>query len=149
MTVDYTQYKLWERELIFKEQHKDLPQGNYAILWEDPADLKTPAKVTRPSPTWLAMAMHGGILPPVEIYWMIEGDGDVVSPISRFLLHKAPPIGPMTEGEAMEYLIKKDIPKRVWRDYKGNRQILKIVPVDQIPQDRSHRDAWHIEQEAA
>jgi len=147
--IDYSQYKLWEREMIFKDQHKDLPQGNYAILWEDPADPDEPAKATRPSPTWLAMAMHGGILPPVEIYHAIASDGDKVSSINKFLLHKLPPIGPMTEEEAMEYLVMKDLPPRVWRDYKGNRQILKIIPVNMVPQDRSNRNAWRIEQEAA
>lgn len=147
--INYGQYDLWERELIFREQCKGVPKCQYAVVWEDPKDPDASAKVTRPNPMWLAMAMHGGILPPVEVYWVIEGDGDTVSPISRFLLHKAPPVGPMTEEQAMEYLIKKDIPKRVWRDYKGNRQILKIVPVSYVPSDRSDRDIWCIEQEAA
>jgi len=49
----------------------------------------------------------------------------------------------------MEYLIEKDIPASVWRDYKGNRTILKIVPRHLIPSDRSFRNAWKINQEAA
>jgi hypothetical protein len=53
----------------------------------------------------------------------------------------------MTEEEAMEYLVMKDVPPQVWRDYKGNRCILKIVPVELIPTDRTFRDAWKINQE--
>src|SRR6056297_299285 len=149
--TDYRQHKLWEREMIFKDQHKDLPQGNYAILWEDPLG-DEPAKVTRPSPTWLAMAMHGGILPPVEVYWALREDeeahhkaaladlpsGATEAPAAKknfrhtrgHLLHETPPVPAMTEEEAMEYLVMKDLPPRVWRDYKGNRSILKIVPVE-------------------
>lgn len=151
MTV-YSQYKLWERELIFKDQHEDLPQGNYAILWEDPADPDAPAKVTRPSPSWLAMAMHGGILPSVDVHLALcedeERDG-FVRHTRGYLLHETPPAPAMTEEEAMEYLVKKDIPPRVWRDYKGNRSILKIVPVELVPADRSFRNSWKIKQEAA
>ena len=149
MTIDYSQYKLWEREMIFKEQHKDLPQGNYAILWEDPADPDAPAKVTRPSPTWLAMAMHGGILPPIEAYWALaqdEAKPDFKRHTRGYLLHDLYPIDALTEEQAMEYLVMKDIPPRVWRDYKGNRTILKIIPVSAIPTDRTNRNAWRVSQ---
>ena len=150
--INYSQHKLWERELIFKDQHKDLPQGNYAIMWEDPAAPDEPAKVTRPSPTWLAMAMHGGILPPVEVYHALREDEDApgfTHHTRDHLLHEAPPVPAMTEEEAMEYLIMKDIPPRVWRDYQGNRSILRIVPVELVPTNRSYRNAWNINQEAA
>ena len=53
----------------------------------------------------------------------------------------------MTEEEAIEYLIMKDIPPNVWRDYEGNRCIMRIVPVELIPSDRSFRNAWKINQE--
>jgi hypothetical protein len=52
----------------------------------------------------------------------------------------------MTEEEAIEYLIMKDCPVETWRDYKGNRTIMKIVPVELIPSDRSFRNAWRIMQ---
>jgi hypothetical protein len=53
----------------------------------------------------------------------------------------------MAEEEAIEYLIKKDIPPRIWRDYRGNRVIMKIVPVELIPSDRTFRGAWKVAQE--
>jgi hypothetical protein len=62
-------------------------------------------------------------------------------------LHDTPPIGPMTEEAALEYLVMKDISPAVWRDYQGNRTIMKIVPVELIPSDRSFRNAWKIKQE--
>jgi len=64
-------------------------------------------------------------------------------------LHDTPPIGPMTEEEAIEYLVMKDISPAVWRDYTGNRCIMKIVPVELIPTDRGYRNAWKIKQQAA
>jgi len=150
MSIDYSKYKLWERELIFQSRHKDHPKPNYAILWEDPSDPEAPAKVTSPSPVWLAMAMHGGILPPVWVYHELKKD-EAQPGFKRHtrghLLHETEPVPAMTEEEAMEYLIQKDIPERVWKDYRGNRTILKIVPRHLIPSDRSFRNAWSIKQE--
>lgn len=104
------------------EARKRLPpvQSQYRVLFEDPADPDAPAKVLVPDPNWMGAALAGGILPS---------------------------IGPMTEEQAIEYLIQKDIPPRVWRDYRGNRTILKIVPVELISSDRSYRNAWRISQE--
>lgn len=36
--INYSEYKLWEREQIFQHLHKDLPEPQYAIIWEDPAE---------------------------------------------------------------------------------------------------------------
>jgi len=150
MTYDYSTMPLWAREQAFTSDHKDLPQGKYAILWEDPSDPDAPAHVTVASPQWLAMAMHGGILPPVEVYHELAAD-EAQPGFTRHtrgnLLHDTPPVPAMTEEEAMEYLVKKDIPQRVWKDYRGNRTILKIVPRTMIPTNRSHRNAWRINQE--
>ena len=147
--TDYASMKLWERELVFTAEHKDHPQGQYAILWEDPSEPEAAAAVTRPSPVWLAMAMHGGILPPVEVYHALKDDSEApgfTKHTRGHLLHETPPLPEMTEEEAMEYLVMKDIPRRVWKDYKGNRCIMKIVPVELIPSDRSFREAWTINQ---
>ena len=152
--IDWATYPLWEREAIFShicnENNVELEQGNYAILWEDPEQLDMPAKVTYPSPRWLAMAMHGHILPPVEVYWALAADEsqeDFKRHSRGALLHDTTPMNPMTEEEAMEYLIMKDIPPRVWRDYKGNRIIVRVVRREEIPTDRSNRNEWRIPQE--
>ena len=77
----------------------------------------------------------------------LADDGAVGQPTA--ITTGQPPVPAMTEEQAMEYLVMKDLPPLVWRDYKGNRSILKIVPVNLVPTDRSHRNAWKIKQEAA
>jgi len=154
--VDWSSLKLWEREQVFqqvvKDAGEDFDQPPYAILWEDPDDLDAPMKVTIPAPAWWAMALHGGILPPVEVYHELahdEAQPGFTRHTRGHLLHETGPVGPMTEEEAMEYLVKKDVPQRVWKGYKGNRTIMKIVPRHLVPKGREYRNAWKIKQEAA
>ena len=47
--------------------------------------------------------------------------------LARELLHDMKPIDAMTEKQAIEYLIMKDIPQHIWRDYeKSNKPRLVI-----------------------
>ena len=118
-------------------------QSKYRVLFEDPTQPDAPAAVLVPDPNWMAAALEGNILPPIDTY---QRDRDV--PDGQPKEHPyAEPIGAMTEEEAIEYLIQKDIPPQVWRDYQGNRAVMKIVPVELIPSDRSFRNAWKINQE--
>jgi hypothetical protein len=134
---------LWDRLAEAKSRLEPI-QSKYRVLFEDPSDLSAPAAVLVPDPNWMAAALAGGVLPPIETYLK---DRDV--PDGQPKEHPyAEPIGAMTEEQAIEYLIQKDISPAVWRDYKGNRAILKIVPVELIPSDRSFRNAWKINQEA-
>jgi hypothetical protein len=134
---------LWDRLAEAKSRLEPI-QSKYRVLFEDPSDLSAPAAVLVPDPNWMAAALAGGVLPPIETYLR---DRDV--PDGQLKEHPyAEPIGPLTEEQAIEYLIQKDISPAVWRDYKGNRVILKIVPVELIPSDRSFRNAWKINQEA-
>ena len=125
------------------KSHLTPVQSKYRVLFEDSQD--EPAKVLVPDPNWMAAALVGSILPPIDTYLR---DRDV--PDGQPKEHPyAEPIGPMTEEEAIEYLIMKDINPAVWRDYQGNRVVLKIVPVELIPSDRSFRNAWKITQTKA
>jgi hypothetical protein len=134
---------LWDRLAEAKSRLEPI-QSKYRVLFEDPSDLSAPAAVLVPDPNWMAAALAGGVLPPIETYLR---DRDV--PDGQPKEHPyAEPIGAMTEEQAIEYLIQKDISPAVWRDYKGNRAIIKIVPVELIPSDRSFRNAWKINQEA-
>ena len=150
--TDYSTMPLWARELDFIPKAKakgPLPDPQFAILWEDPDAPDNPACVTIPSSEWLAMAMHGGILPPVEVYWALaedEAQPDFKQHTRGHLLHETQPVQAMTEEEAMEYLVKMVLPTRVWKTYTGNRTILKIVPRSLIPADRAYRNAWNINQ---
>lgn len=132
---------LWTRLLEAKSRLKPV-QSKYRVLFEDPATPDEPAKVLVPDPNWMACALEGNILPPIETY-----QRDRLVPDGQPKEHPyAEPIGAMTEEEAIEYLVMKDISPAVWRDYKGNRTIMKIVPVEMIPRDRSFRNAWRIAQ---
>jgi len=134
---------LWERLLEAKSRLEPV-QSKYRVVFEDPATPDEPAKVLVPDPNWMAAALEGNILPPIDTY-----QRDRLVPDGEPKEHPyAEPIGPMTEEEAIEYLVTKDISPAVWRDYKGNRIIMKIVPVELIPSDRSFRNAWKIKQEA-
>lgn len=117
-------------------------QSKYRVVFEDPLLPNDCARILVPDPNWMAAAMAGGVLPPIETYLR---DQDV--PDGQPKEHPyAEPIGPMTEEQAIEYLIMKDIPQRVWKGYRGNRQILAIVPVEAVPSDRSFRNAWRVSQ---
>lgn len=130
---------LWDR---LRDSQLAPVQSKYRVVFEDPATPDAPASVLVPDPHWLAAALAGGVLPPVSAYLQ-----DQSAPPDRQSHPYAEPIGPLTEEEAIEYLIQKDVPPRVWRDYKGNRCIMRIVPVGAIPRDRSFRDAWKVVQE--
>lgn len=128
-------------------------QSQYRIVWEDPSDLDAPAKITAPDPHWLAAALHGGVLPPVDAYirdkrHLAEAGAQDFRAVGGAEHPYAEPIGPMTEEQAIEYLILKDLPESVI-SYTGNRTILRIVPTHTIPTDRANRNAWRINQEAA
>ena len=132
---------LWDR-LAEAKTRLDPVQSKYRVLFEDPATPDEPAKVLVPDPNFMACALEGDILPPIETYQRDRGVPDGQPKEHPY----AEPIGAMTEEEAIEYLVQKDIDPSVWRDYKGNRTILKIVPVEMIPSDRSFRNAWRIMQ---
>ena len=132
---------LWTRLLEAKARLKPV-QSKYRVLFEDPREPDAPAKVLVPDPNWMAAALAGDILPPIDTY-----QRDRLVPDGEPKEHPyAEPIEAMTEEEAIEYLVQKDIDPAVWRDYQGNRTILKIVPVEMIPSDRSFRNAWRIMQ---
>ena len=134
---------LWTRLLEAKARLKPV-QSKYRVLLEDPREPDAPARVLVPDPNWMAAALAGDILPPIDTY-----QRDRLVPDGEPKEHPyAEPIGAMTEEEAIEYLIMKDIDPAVWRDYQGNRTIMKIVPVELVPSDRSFRNAWKINQEA-
>jgi len=131
---------LWDR-LNEARSRLEPVQSKYRVIYENPDDMDAPAAIMCPAPEWMAAAMAGGILPPIDTYLR---DRDVADGQPKEHPYAAP-IGPMTEEEAIEYLVLKDCPRSTV-EYKGNRQVLKIVPVEMIPTDRSFRNAWRIAQ---
>ena len=141
-------------------------EPQYVIVYEDPETPDAPCAVVVPTPQWLAMAMHGGILPPAENYLSLvcrwkhtltgaikttdvythpgtgwEG-GEIVNPE---LLHDCEPCQPLTEEQAMEYLLMVTVPRRVWGDDTNARRFV-ICRREQIPTDRRWRNAWRLTQ---
>jgi hypothetical protein len=133
---------LWDRLAEAKSRLAPV-QSKYRVLFEDPTQPDAPAAVLVPDPNWMAAALAGNVLPPIDTYLRDQNVPDGQPKEHPY----AEPVGAMTEEEAIEYLIKKDISPQVWRDYQGNRTIMKIVPVELIPSDRSFRNAWKINQE--
>jgi len=132
---------LWDRLAEAKSRLAPV-QSKYRVLFENPAEPDAPAAVLVPDPNWMAAALAGGVLPPIDTYLRDQNVPDGQPKEHPY----AEPIGAMTEEEAIEYLVKKDISPQVWREYNGNRIIMKIVPVELIPSDRSFRNAWKINQ---
>jgi len=74
-----------------------------------------------------------------------EAQPDFKEHTRKHLLDVVDPIGPLTEEKAIEYLIYKDVPRKVWENWnKGNKPKLVICRKDQIPKNREWRDAWKI-----
>jgi len=132
---------LWDRLAEAKSRLAPV-QSKYRVLFENPAEPDAPASVLVPDPNWMAAALAGGVLPPIDTYLRDQNVPDGQPKEHPY----AEPIGAMTEEEAIEYLVQKDISPQVWREYNGNRIIMKIVPVELIPSDRSFRNAWKINQ---
>ena len=132
--------KLWQREEVLRARGIKPIQPKYSIVWEDPNDLDSPAIITTATPMWLAMALHGDVLPPLSVFPLPVDHLGNVQPHHK--LHDDV-IPPMTEEEATEYMLQRDVPKQVW-DNKGNAQRFKIVKRTMVPTDRQYRDAWRL-----
>ena len=132
---------LWDR-LADAKARLDPVQSKYRVLFENPAEQEAPATVLVPDPNFMAAALAGNVLPPIDTYIRYQSVPDGQPKEHPY----AEPVGAMTEEEAIEYLVMKDISPSIWRDYNGNRTIMKIVPVELIPSDRSFRNAWKINQ---
>ena len=144
MTAHLSYGHLFDR-LLWAKEHLAPVQSRYRVVFEDPAEPDAPAKVLVPDPNWLAAALHGGVLPPVEAYLRDQNVPDGEPKVHPY----ATPIGPMTEEEAIEYLIMKDIPQKVWNNPNRNKTYLRITNVENVPSDRTYRNAWKLKEEAA
>jgi hypothetical protein len=132
---------LWDRLADAKARLEPV-QSKYRVLFENPAEPEAPAAVLVPDPNFMAAALDGNVLPPIDTYIRDQSVPDGEPKEHPY----AEPIDAMTEEEALEYLVMKDISPSIWRDYIGNRTILKIVPVELIPTDRTFRNSWRITQ---
>ncbi len=125
----------------------------YRVVFDDPDALDETTNVLVPSQNWLDLAMSGG-LPPIWIFWELQDDERKAredgntgefrhDPEKHALQFTLPRIGPLTEEEAMEYLVMKDLPRRCWAE-EHNRPMFKIVRTEEVPSDRQFRNAWEM-----
>lgn len=133
---------LFDRIAWAKDNLKPV-QSDYRVVFEaDP--INGCAAVLVPDPNWMAAALHGDLLPPVDVYQRFETDenGRITN---GHILHETT-IAAMSEEEAVEYLVQKDVPSHVWQDTSGNALRLVICRKHQLPQSRVFRNAWTISQ---
>lgn len=161
-TEEYQSLHLFERIQI-ADHFLPMVQSKYRVVFEDPEndEKNDPCSILIPDPHWLAQALHGNILPPIEAeledqaayaaYLNAGGnptefnwhdiDGGAKHPYAK-------PRGPMTEEEAIEYLIMKCLPQRIWLDHeRTNRPKFKIVSAETISSNRTYRNAWRLNNE--
>jgi hypothetical protein len=144
-TPEFQGTHLWDR-LCWAKENLEAYQSDYRVVYEDSID--ECAKILVPDPNWMAAALQGGILPPVWVYWELakdEAQEDFKKHTRGYLLHETEPMPAMTEEEAIEYLIMKDVPQSVWQTWdEGNRPKMVICSKEQLPSTREWRNAWRI-----
>ncbi len=149
-TPNFQGTHLWDRLCWAKKNLKPY-KSEYCIVWNDFKKLNDDITVTYPDPNFLSCALQGGILPPIQVYWQLKKDeenSNFVNHTRGYLLHNTKPIEAMTEQQAIEYLIMKDLPEYVWKDYnKANKTRLLICKKSQLPSTKIWRNAWRINQE--
>ena len=137
------------------EDLKDF-KAQYAVLFNDPDNLEDPAKIMYPADYFIKQAMIGE-LPPVSVFLQLRLDEEAWNEVNEGtgfehdeekwkMQFTAPNIEPLTEEEAMEYLVIKDLPTKVWSK-KHNRPMFKIIRKSEISADRTFRNAWEMTEE--
>ena len=147
-TPEFQGTHLWDR-LCWAKENLEPHQSDYRVVYEDSLD--ECAKILVPDPNWMACALAGGILPEVWVYHELakdEAQPDFKKHTRGYLLHDTKPVGPMTEEQAIEYLIMKDCPQSVWQNWDtGNKPKMVICRKEQLPSTREWRNAWKITEE--
>ena len=135
--------------LCWAKENLDGVQSDYRVVYEDSID--ECAKILVPDPNWMACALQGGILPPVWVYWELKKDEsqpEFKKHTRGYLLHNTEPMEAMTEEQAIEYLVQKDVPEHVWKNWdEGNRPKMVICRKNQLPATREWRNSWRISEE--
>ena len=128
-------------------------QSKYRVIFDDPDKPDEPSYILVPAPEWMDQAMSGE-LPPLYTWFDLQDAEQKAIDEGRHQTFRhddemwkrqfdAPRVGPLTEERAIEYLCMKDLPRRCWSE-EHNRPMFKIVTTDQIPKDRTFRNAWQM-----
>ena len=103
---------------------------SYVIVYEDPEDLDAPARVVTPGADFFEHASRGGVLMDAR---------EVLARARGSTFDESKTAGPMTNQEAMVWLLLHSVPERVWN---SNSQMYSFVEADTVPRDRTFRSAW-------
>jgi hypothetical protein len=127
--------------ICWAQENLSRVETDYIVVYED-GENDGRAKILVPAPEWMAMALHGGLLPPVEHYHREprDRDGNFVGPVGYWSEYE--PIDALTEEAALEYLVRKDIPQAVWAEGSNHRFV--ICRRSQLPTTRVFRNAWKV-----
>jgi len=126
-------------------------ETEYVVVYEDGEKTKinngleeydAPAKVMIPTPEWMYEAMSGGILLPIWAHFKLREELSLEERAD--IIFNTPKLGPLTEEQAIAYLIMKDIPEHVWSDKSTNMPKYKIAKRSQLPDSREWRNAWRL-----
>lgn len=145
MTPNFKGTKLIDR-LVWAKENLEPFQTQYAVAYED-VDMDCVA-IMHPDPNAMAALMAGGIFPPVWVYWELakdEAQPDFKKHTRGHLLHETEPMPALSEEQAVEFLIQKDVPQGIWRNWdKGNKPKMVICKREQLPATREWRNAWRL-----
>ena len=144
-TPDFQGVHYWRRLQWAKDNIPPF-HTEYCVVYED--DMDEPAKVMHPDPNWMACAMNGGIVPPIETILAMKEDEkrpDFKKHTLGSVRDATKPCDAMTEKEAVEYQIMQSVPKEVWSTWdKGNYPKMVICRTEDLPKNRKWRNSWKI-----
>ena len=152
---DADKLTMTQREDVLRGRGCPKVPPQYVIVWTDPEDEGNKVTVISPSPRWLGYVMHGYYTCSIEdqltdirikTKWANNHPevGFAWDKSKHKALHPyAPTIGPITEEEAMEYLVKITLPERIWSDTTSNSPRFVICSPSQIP-IKTYRNAWRM-----
>ena len=147
-TPNFQGVKYWKR-LQWAKDNLNPFSTEYCVVYEE--DIDEPAKIMHPDPNWMAAALQGGIVPPIETVLALKEDEKRPDFKKHTLGSKrdaAKPCDAMTEEDAVEYQIMQSLPKEVWSSWnEGNYPKMVICKKDQLPKTRLWRNTWKINTE--
>jgi hypothetical protein len=126
-------------------------ETEYVVVYEDgekthikngTEEVDAPAKVMIPAPEWMYQALQGGELLPLWAHFKLREELSLEERAD--ILFNTPKLGPLTEEQAIAYLIMKDIPEHVWSDRKSNKPKYRVAKRSQMPATREWRNAWRL-----
>ena len=91
---------------------------------------------------WMYQALKGDELLPLWVHFKLREELSLEERAD--LIFNTPKLPPLTEEQAIAYLIMKDIPEHVWNTGKSNKPKYRVAKRSQMPATREWRNAWRL-----